>query len=194
VLFSDPRAGRHLMHDSPYTYFTDSDLHLGEISLECSRAGASAAAFWLTLQLLPLTPDGLGAILAGSRRAAVRWAELIDNSAGLRLYQKPELDIVTYFPAVPVQTLSAVDTATDRLLRDGMAAAQDPVYLSVLRTDADAFLRRHPETARDAGSARVLRSALIKPEAEGYLDQLHNRVEELAADAAAPVGQTGFWW
>jgi glutamate/tyrosine decarboxylase-like PLP-dependent enzyme len=42
VLFSDPHAGRHLMHDSPYTYFTDADLHLGEISLECSRAGARA--------------------------------------------------------------------------------------------------------------------------------------------------------
>jgi glutamate/tyrosine decarboxylase-like PLP-dependent enzyme len=194
VLFSDPRAGRHLMHDSPYTYFTDSDLHLGEISLECSRAGAAAAAFWLTLQLLPLTPDGFGTILAGSRRAAVRWAEMIDTSSGLRLYQQPELDIVNYFPAVPLQTLSAIDTASDRLLRDSMAAAQNPVYLSLLRTDADAFMTRHPGTGRDAGSARVLRSCLIKPEAEGYLEQLHARVEELAADAAAPIGQTGFWW
>ncbi|MFJ6619899.1 pyridoxal phosphate-dependent decarboxylase family protein [Kitasatospora sp. NPDC091335] len=32
VLFPDPHAGRHFAHDSPYTYFTDSDLHLGEIS------------------------------------------------------------------------------------------------------------------------------------------------------------------
>jgi hypothetical protein len=75
-----------------------------------------------------------------------------------------------------------------------MAAEENPVYLSLLRTDADAFVRRHPGTGRDAGSARVLRSVLMKPEAEGYLDQLHPRVEELAAVAAAPVGQTGFWW
>lgn len=194
VLFSDPHAGRHLMHDSPYTYFTDSEQHLGEISLECSRAGAAAAALWLTLKLLPLTPDGLGAILAANRRAATRWADKIETSTSLSLYQQPELDIVTYFPTVPVQTLSAIDTATDRLLRDSMAAAQDPVYLSMLRTDADSFVRRHPQTARDAGSARVLRSVLIKPEAEGYMDQLHPRVEELAVEAAAPVGQTGFWW
>jgi glutamate/tyrosine decarboxylase-like PLP-dependent enzyme len=194
VLFSDPRAGRHLMHDSPYTYFTDSKLHLGEISLECSRAGASAAALWLTLQLLPLTTDGLGGVLAANRRAATRWARMIDDSAGLRLYQWPELDIVNYFPAVPLQTLSAIDTASDRLLRDSMSAAENPVYLSLLRTDADAFVARHPGTGRDAGSARVLRSVLIKPESEAYLDQLHTRVEELATGAAAPVGQTGFWW
>src|SRR5262252_1586711 len=60
VLFSDPAVGRFYKHDSPYTYFTSDALHLGEISLECSRAGAAAAAFWLTLRLLPLTPIGLG--------------------------------------------------------------------------------------------------------------------------------------
>ena len=39
VLFADPAVGRLYAHDSPYTYFTSGDLHLGEISLECSRAG-----------------------------------------------------------------------------------------------------------------------------------------------------------
>src|SRR6478736_5690022 len=48
VLFRDPGVGRLYKHDSPYTYFTSAELHLGEISLECSRAGASAAALWLT--------------------------------------------------------------------------------------------------------------------------------------------------
>jgi hypothetical protein len=119
---------------------------------------------------------------------------MIEESSELRLYQAPELDIVTYFPSVPYPSLSAIDTASDRLLRESMTAAQDPVYLSVLRTDADAFLRRHPDTAQDASSARVLRSVLIKPEAEGYLEKLHARVEELAANAGAPIGHAGFWW
>ncbi len=44
VLFADPGVGRLYAHDSPYTYFTSDELHLGEISLECSRAGAAAAA------------------------------------------------------------------------------------------------------------------------------------------------------
>ena len=53
--FADPSVGRFYLHDSPYTYFTSDELHLGEISLECSRAGASAAALWLTFQVLPPT-------------------------------------------------------------------------------------------------------------------------------------------
>ena len=54
VLFRDPAVGRFYKHDSPYTYFTSKQLHLGEISLECSRAGASAVALWATQKLLPL--------------------------------------------------------------------------------------------------------------------------------------------
>src|SRR6185312_12338284 len=97
VLFADPEVGRFYLHDSPYTYFTSSDLHLGEISLECSRAGAAAAALWLTFQLLPPTPDGLGRALAACRRAALAWSGRLEESLRLDLYQPPELDIVTYF-------------------------------------------------------------------------------------------------
>lgn len=183
VLFPDPRAGRHFAHDSPYTYFTDADLHLGEISLECSRAGAAAAALWLTLQLLPLTPDGFGRILAANRRAALRWADLLAASGELELYQRPDLDIVTYFPAAAGGSLSSIDAASERLLREGMTAESDPVFLSVLRADADAFVRRHPRVVRDAEAARVIRSVLIKPEFEHYLPALHARVAQLAGAA-----------
>src|ERR1700744_1637125 len=31
VLFADPEVGRFFVHDSPYTYFTSDELHLGEI-------------------------------------------------------------------------------------------------------------------------------------------------------------------
>src|SRR6266850_5927895 len=51
VLFRDPGAGQLYKHDSPYTYFSSAELHLGEISLECSRPGASAAALWATQKL-----------------------------------------------------------------------------------------------------------------------------------------------
>jgi ribosomal protein S18 acetylase RimI-like enzyme len=182
VLFADPGVGRFFAHDSPYTYFTDAELHLGEISLECSRAGASAAALWLTLQLVPLDQHGFGATLAAGRRAALRWADLIEADPALRLYQRPELDIVTYFPSTGAATLRAVDAASNRVLRAGMTAQDDPVFLSVVRVDADAFLRRHPDLGHDAPTAHVLRSVLLKPEAENYLDHLHGRVHRLAAD------------
>ncbi|MDH6705906.1 glutamate/tyrosine decarboxylase-like PLP-dependent enzyme [Kitasatospora sp. MAA19] len=183
VLFADPAIGRHFAHDSPYTYFTDAELHLGEISLECSRAGASAAALWLTLQLLPLTAQGLGAVLAGGRRAALAWSRLVDDSPQLTLHQRPQLDIVTYFPTPegPL-SMSAVDAASERVLRQGMADEHDPVYLSLLRVDAADFTRRHPGAGADADGARVLRSVLMKPEAEEYLPRLHTRVATLAAD------------
>ncbi len=72
VLFRDPAVGRFYKHDSPYTYFTSHELHLGEISLECSRAGAAAVALWATQRLLPLVPGGDFAHgLAKGRRAAV---------------------------------------------------------------------------------------------------------------------------
>ena len=65
----------HYLHDSPYTYFTSDELHLGEISLECSRAGAAAGALWLTLQLLPLSAeDGLVANIVSLQRGCTTLA------------------------------------------------------------------------------------------------------------------------
>ncbi len=58
VLFRDPGVGSHYRHDSPYTYFSSKELHLGEISLECSRPGAAAVALWATQKLLPLVRGG----------------------------------------------------------------------------------------------------------------------------------------
>src|SRR5215472_10599770 len=72
VLFTDPGVGRFYAHDSPYTYFTSSDLHLGEISLECSRAGAAAVALWATQRLLPLTRGGTFARGLEAGREAAR--------------------------------------------------------------------------------------------------------------------------
>ena len=118
VLFADPGVATHYLHDSPYTYFTSDEMHLGEISLECSRAGAAAAALWLTLQLLPLTPEGLGAVLRPGRRAALAWAERIEASDELTLYQRPQLDILTYFPTR--SSLSEVDAASAHVLNSGM--------------------------------------------------------------------------
>lgn len=176
VIFADPEVARFYLHDSPYTYFTDADFHLGEISLECSRAGAAAAAFWLTLRVLPLTPDGLGRFLVASRRAALAWAKAIEESPNLQLYQRPELDIVTYFP--DSASLSEIDAATARVMTDGMRAESDPVFVSALRIDAAQFARRHPGIRADAEAARVLRSVLIKPEAQTHLEALQ-RIESL---------------
>lgn len=181
VLFADPAVAAVYAHESPYTYFTPADLHLGEISLECSRAGAAAAALWLTLQVFPLRrDDGLGPMLAAARRAALGLASRLREDAALTLNVEPELDIVTYF--VSASALSAVDALTERALAAGMADADDPVFLSTIRVDAQAFGVLHPDVARDADGARVLRSVLMKPEHETAVDALHARLSRLAAE------------
>ena len=180
ILFRDPAVGRFYKHDSPYTYFTSDELHLGEISLECSRAGAAAAALWLTFRLLPPTPDGLGAVLRPGRRAAVRWASLLAASDVLAPYQQPELDIVTYLPRLAEPTLSAIDKASADIMERGMSDVDDPVYLATYAVTGEALRERgHPVTV-DAPRGRILRSVLMKPESEAYLDRLHARVEGLA--------------
>jgi glutamate/tyrosine decarboxylase-like PLP-dependent enzyme len=181
VLFADPAVGRFYAHNSPYTYFTSDELHLGEISLECSRAGAAAAALWLTFRLFPPARDGLGEVLAACREAALAWAELLDSSELLRLYQRPELDIVSYFPHTAESGMAAIDKASARMLADGMADRERPLFVSTLTVDADAFARRHPDVRTDTDHGRILRSVLMKPESQSYVAELHARAEALAA-------------
>ena len=179
VLFRDPSVGRFYSHDSPYTYFTSDELHLGEISLECSRPGAAAGALWLTLKCIPLeADDGLGPILAAGLRAARRWAALIEDSDDLALFVQPETDIVTYFPKAGA--LSLVDSASQSVFERGMADPEDPVFLSTYRMDAERIVALHPHMEADRPHARILRSVLMKPEHEDYVDRLHARVETLA--------------
>src|SRR5204863_428978 len=115
VLFADPGVGRLYVHASPYTYFTSDDLHLGEISLECSRAGAAAAALWTTLRAFPLAADGLGAFLGAARRAGVELAArvaaagAVEDRLGL-----VELPPVAAQPAHGQQPLVSVAEAHER--------------------------------------------------------------------------------
>jgi glutamate/tyrosine decarboxylase-like PLP-dependent enzyme len=187
VLFRDPAVGRLYRHDSPYTYFTSDELHLGEISLECSRAGAAAGALWLTLRALPLrADDGLGPLVAAGLRAARAWAALIEGSEELCLLQPPELDILTYWPRPPTPSCAAVDAASAAVLRAAMTDPA-PVYLSTLRVPSQRLRRRDPTLAGDAEQARVLRSVLMKPEHQAYVETLHREVTRVARSA---VGRT----
>ncbi|HEY9712563.1 MAG TPA: aminotransferase class I/II-fold pyridoxal phosphate-dependent enzyme, partial [Chroococcales cyanobacterium] len=97
IIFKDRSVGHFYKHDSPYTYFSSNELHLGEISLECSRPGSSAVALWATQRLLPLTRDGeFAADLAKCRSAALRFHELLSKDPRFVVPLEPELDIVVY--------------------------------------------------------------------------------------------------
>ncbi|GAB5518088.1 MAG: aminotransferase class V-fold PLP-dependent enzyme [Rhodothermales bacterium] len=184
ILFRDPSAGRFYQHDSPYTYFTSDELHLGEISLECSRAGAAAGALWLTLQVFPLDMTGLGAVLQAGIDAAQQWADLLRESAHFDLFMPPELDIVTYFPAMASASASAIDQRSQSLFHEAMHTDDEPVFLSVLRVETERLQRLVPDLAIDQPQARILRSVLMKPEHETYVPMLHRRLETLAQTLA----------
>lgn len=182
VLFRDPNVANFYDHTSPYTYFTSGDdLHMGEISLECSRSGASAAALWMTLQLLPLTREGMGEIVAPGRRAALAWAEKLRDSEVFDLYQEPDLDIVSYFPKA--DSLADVDRRSGAILTNGMNAPRDEsLFVATYQVKPDDMTnRRHdvPGEAPEAG-ARILRSVTMKPETEPLIDEIHAAVEKLA--------------
>ena len=180
VLFRDPAVGRHYRHDSPYTYFTSSDLHLGEISLECSRPGAAAGALWLTLHVLPLQAEaGLGPILAAGLRAARALAARLDASEPLATVLPPETDIVVYAPRAA--SLRAIDARSQHVFDAGMEDASDPLFVSLYRLSAARLGRRFPEVDLDADHARVLRSVLMKPEHEAWVDWIADRLLALAS-------------
>lgn len=169
VLFRDPSVAALYTHDSPYTCFTSpGDVHLGQISLECSRAGAAAAALWLTLRAVDLVP-----ILAAGAQAARDWAALIRGSSELRLHLEPELDILTFFPA-QARSAAGTDAASAALVTAAMSA-DDPFFLSTLAVDGSDFASLHKDLGEASGSVRVLRSVLMKPEHERWVAWLHER-------------------
>lgn len=179
VFFRDLSVGKFYKHDSPYTYFISDDVHFGEIQLECSRAGASAAAIWATLKLFPLTEEGLGKALIPTRQAATNWYELISQSDALVAYQKPELDIITYLPRV--DSMSKLDFVSHELLVQAAEGdRRDQIHLATYITKPEQLKARGFELIQDAPTARILRSVLMKPEHETWVPQIHQKVESLA--------------
>ena len=178
VLFKDPEVGRYYKHDSPYTYFTSNDLHLGEISLECSRSGAAAVALWATLQCFPLKEDeGFGPIMAKCRKAALNGFEQVLNSEKLTPYKKPELDILTYFPtSESKKTTTHISELSKKVFEAGMR--DQSFYLSLYKIQGEDFKRLHPEYILDSETVTILRSVLMKPEHSDFTEEFINRIEK----------------
>jgi glutamate/tyrosine decarboxylase-like PLP-dependent enzyme len=180
VLFKDPSVGALYRHDSPYTYFTSGDLHLGEISLECSRAGAAAAALWTTLRVLPLESDaGLGPELLACRRAALAAAERARVGGRLTVVIEPELDILTFAPMRPDERARAsqISARTERIFARCQQDRDRPFYLAKWRVSAQLGRLALPSIEWNADGCTVIRSVLMKPEHETIVEDLIARLE-----------------
>lgn len=181
VLFKDPEVGRFYKHDSPYTYFTSDNLHLGEITLECSRPGASAAALWFTIKTLGLTPESpFGNMLKDCIQAAGKFAEEIDQSEYYSLIQQPELDIVCYFPVAT--STSEITRLAKRIFDYGMKESQEPFFLSLYKMPSTVITKKHSQINADQTEVTVLRSVFMKPSHKEYVKKLIIQLETACVD------------
>jgi glutamate/tyrosine decarboxylase-like PLP-dependent enzyme len=165
IVFRDPAIGTLYKHDSPATYFSSDELHLGEISLECSRPGASAVALWATMRLLPLAPDGEFARgLESCRRAAIALHERLAGDSRFLAHLAPQLDIVVWAPK---------SGATDRIFKE---AAKRNLHLAMARLPGGFFGLADTEV-------HCLRSVLMKHEHEQWIGRIWEILDEATTAA-----------
>ena len=181
ILFRDPSVGRFYKHDSPYTYFTSDDLHLGEISLECSRAGASAVALWATQQLLPLTRDGeFAGGLRSSREAAMLMHQKICADARWVSPFPPELDILVW--AVRGDTVATSSRLAQQIFA---AAARENLHLALAQLPSRFFPHGSWPDQEQRDSITCLRSVLMKPEHLEWLPAIWKRLNQVTDQVLA---------
>jgi hypothetical protein len=177
-------VGRFYKHNSPYTYFTSKQLHLGEISLECSRAGAAAVALWATQRLLPLTPGGEFARgLARGRAAALELDRRLREDGNGRFQTlasgAPELDIVVW--TVKAETARRASEFAHRIFA---SCATRDLHLALVELPLVWFEPPNGNVNRDRTSmVTCLRSVLMKPEHEAWLGGIWERLIASYADA-----------
>jgi len=176
VLFRDARVGSIYKHDSPYTYFSSDELHLGEISLECSRAGASAVALWATMRLLPLEPGGdFAQGLARGRAAALDLYARLESDPRTLTVMRPELDILVWAPAgARASDISA------RSAKHFDEAARAHLHLALIELPASLLKTHWPQVDFDRDSVTCLRSCLMKPEHDEWADTIWSILDKLA--------------
>jgi len=170
VLFRDSSVGAHYRHDSPYTYFSSKELHLGEISLECSRPGAAAVALWATQRLLPLERGGeMSRMLQDCRAAALALHAALVGDARFIAAFAPELDIVVW--AVRANTAPEASARAREIFRQ---AERRGLYLALAELPAAFF----GDPWGSGGTVTALRSVLMKPEHRAALPRLQGLLEQ----------------
>ena len=184
VLFRDPSAGRFYKHDSPYTYFSSAELHLGEISLECSRPGAAAAALWTTQKLLPLERGGefAGGLETGRAAALALYERLVKDGRFVTAFA-PELDIVIFAPRA--RNVSEASKLS-RAIFD--AAAKRNLHLAVAELPTEFWAVNLAGMQRDRETMTCLRSVLMKPEHLEWIPRIWNELSAATTEVLRSEG------
>jgi glutamate/tyrosine decarboxylase-like PLP-dependent enzyme len=174
VLFKDPAVGKFYNHTSPYTYFSSAEMHLGEISLECSRAGASAVALWATLRMFPLQPHGKFAQgLENSRKAALALFEKIRSDQRFLTAFPPELDIVIWVPRL--EKASEISARSNEIFE---TAARKNLHLAIA-SFPKTMLVDNWDIEWDQEQVACLRSCLMKAEHMDWVERIWQILDEV---------------
>ena len=177
ILFRDPSVGRLYRHDSPYTYFTSTEMHLGEIALECSRPGAAAVALWATQRLFPLVRGGEFATgLESGRAAALDLHERLRRDDRFITGTAPELDILVWAPRA-----ASVTEASNLSKRIFAEAASRQLHLALVSLPL--HLVDVGPMQRDRDTLICLRSVLMKPEHREWTDRIWRILDEATSAA-----------
>src|SRR6266704_2086562 len=183
VLFRDSEVGRLYRHDSPYTYFSSAELHLGEISLECSRPGAAAAALWATQRLLPLKKgEEFARGLELGRKAALKLFEKLRADSRFVTAFPPELDIVVFAPRA--ESISETSALSRRVFE---SAARHELHLAVAELPVSFWKENLGAMNRDRETVTCLRSVLMKPEHFDWVE----RIWELLSKSTEEILKAG---
>jgi len=173
ILFKDSSVGKMYKHESPFTYFSSAELHLGEISLECSRPGAAAVALWATQRLMPLEKNGeFSAGLDSCLNAAQDFYARLERSENFTPLMSPELDIVVYAVNAPT-----TKTSSERARNLFERAASQGLHLALIELPLSLAEHWLPDMDADSETITCLRSVLMKPEHEQWSERIVELLE-----------------
>jgi tyrosine decarboxylase / aspartate 1-decarboxylase len=178
ILFKNPDVGGFYKHDSPYTYFSSTELHLGEISLECSRAGAAAIGLWATQRLFPLVKNGaFSTRIDRSHNAARKLYEKIVGDKNFIALQPPEIDIVIW--AKKERSITEINKATHLIFEK---AALRNLHLALFNYPVRLLGSHWRNIEKNEPHVACLRSCLLKPEHDDWINEIWKVVVECARE------------
>ena len=159
VLFRDPSVGRLYKHDSPYTYFSSKELHLGRNQSGVLAAGSGGGGALGHAETL--APGKAGEFAKGLERCREAALEFHRRLVGDQRFVAgffPELDIVIFAPRA--DKLSAASALSRKIFE---AAAERNLHLAVAELPLE-FFGQGTGLSRRSVNLTCLRSVLMKPE------------------------------
>ena len=170
VLYKDERLRNVILNTAPYTYHKLDKPNIGMWTLEGSRPGASAAAAWLTLRMIPLDVRGFGSLLSDTMRAARDLSRRIGEVDGMVSLVRPDLDILCFFgDGEGEKRLSRINERTEGVYRIlSIENPRAPFILSKLVLTGQPLKKLFAGYEIDAERVSVMRGVFLKPYMRSY--------------------------